>query len=429
MPDPESKDGMALDTEDLTITVESSAAWARRLRITVPASRIAKERQNAVARIAKQARLPGFRKGKVPASVVQKRFGAAIEQETLERVMGDAYREAIQRENLQPITDGSIDNVQYESGTDLTFDVGFEVRPQVELERLGGFTIRRPPTLVEDEQVDRVLDRLRDEHATWSHVTDEAPAVGDQVGVEITPLDDTVETAPTARRYDIVLGEGHAVPAIEEVIRTLKPGEENEFTVDLPESADDPESPVRPHRVRIRLEELKRAEKPDLDDAFAQAMGEFESVDALRARIREDLGREAEREGERAVRHQLIAHLLDANPVDTPESMVGEYLRRIVPDREDADPARLAEIRDSARPAAEFGIRRMLVIERVAEMESLTVSGAELDARVADIAERMGRPAAELKATLHKNGRLAELAQEMLEEKVFDYLKSLSTIE
>lgn len=420
---------MATDTEELKITVEDAAAWSKRLRITVPAARIAKERQQAVARIAKQARLPGFRKGKVPASVVQKRFGAAIEQETLEKVMGEAYREAIRRENLRPITDGSIDNIQYESGADLTFDVGFEVRPEVELGRLGGFAVRRPPAEVDAAQVDRVLDRLRDEHATWSPVSEGQPLVGDMVAVRITPLDDAVETEPKPRRYEIVLGEGHAVPAVEDVIRTLQPGQENEFTVDLPENAEDPASELKPHRMRVHLEEVKRAERPELDDGFAQSLGDFESLEALRSRIREDLEKEAEREAERAVRHQLMAHILDANPFEAAESMVAEYLRRIAPDREDADPARLEEIRQSARPAAEFGIRRMMVIERVAEMEALTVTEEEMEARVGEIAERLGRPAAEVKGSLRKNGRLAELAHEMLEEKVFEYLKSLSTIE
>ncbi len=419
---------MALEIEELKVTVESPTAWGRRLRITVPAEQVARERKQAVARLAQKVRLPGFRKGKIPAHVVEKRFGAAVEQETLERVMGEAYREILRKEGFEPITDGSIGNVQYESGADLTFDVGFEVRPAIELNRLGGFTVRRPPVTIQEGQIDQVLERLRDEHAVWQPVEDEVPMTGDRAAVEITPLDDSIGTREP-RRYELVLGEGQALPAIEDVIRTLRPGQENDFTVDLPENSDDPNSPLEPHPIHVRLLEVKRPDKPPLDDAFAASVGDFADLGTLQERIREDLGKEAEREAERAVRHQLVASILEANPFEVPTSMVDGYLRQIVPDREGADEQRLAEARESVRQGAEFAIRRMLVIDRVADMESLRAVEAELDEKVSEIAGRLNRSTQDVKAQLRKNGRLADLAQELTEDKVFAYLKSLSTIE
>jgi len=415
-----------LEIEELKVTVESPAAWARRIRITVPAEQLARERKEAAVRLAKKARLPGFRQGKVPPRLMEKRFGAAIEQETLERVMGEAYRQVIRKEGLKPITDGSIDNVQYQSGEDLTFDVGFEVRPQVELNRLGGFIVRRPSIEVDDAQVDRVLEGLRDQNAVWRPIEERPPQNGDMVAVEITPLD---EEAGRPRRYEVVLGEGQAAAAIEEVIRTLLPGEENDFTVQLAEHAQEPAGASKAHAVHLKLLEAKQAEKPVLDDAFARSLGEFEDLGVLRTRIREDLVHEAEHEGERALRHQLASFIVEANPLDVPSSMVNESLRRLVPEREGADPQQVAEARERVRPAAESAIRRMLIVEKVAEIESLAVTEAELDARVAQIAERAGRSAVEVKGLLRKDGRLAELAQEITEDKVFGYLKSLSTIE
>ena len=419
---------MALEIDELTVTMESPATWARKLRITVPAAQVARERRQAVARIAQKVRLPGFRKGKVPSSVVEKRFGAAVDQETLERVMGEAYRQILRRENLRPITDGSIHNVQYESGEDLTFDVGFEVRPDVELSRIGGFTVKRPPADVDDAQLDRVLDRLREENAQWDPFDDASPVNGDLVAVEITPLDDAAGPDAKPRRYELVLGEGQAVESIEDVIRTLKPGEENDFTVSLPENADDETSPEKPHSIHMKLLEARHPRKPELDDAFAQSLGEFPDLATLRERVREDLGREAEREAERAVRQQILSHVIDANPFEVPESMTHQYLHQMVPDREGQE-QQVAEARASVRQPAENAIRRMLVIEKVAEMESLTVSEAEVEARIVEMAERAGRDPQELKAVLRKNNRLPDLVHEMTEDKVLEYLKSLSTIE
>jgi trigger factor len=412
--------------------MDKPGAWARRLTITVPAERIATERRDAIQRLSKQARLPGFRKGKVPATVMEKRFGQAIEQETLEKVISSAYREALDREQLQPITQGSIENVEYETGTDLRFDVAFEVRPEIELDRLGGFAVMRETATIDDAQVDQVLQRLREEQATFTARETGTPVVGDQVVVEITPLDEAfAEAAPPAqpRRYDITIGEGHALPPIEDAIRTLTPGGEAEFTVDLPENSEDPASGSKPHRLHIRLAEVKEPTYPALDDEFAKSVGAFESLDDLRGRVKEDLETEAGRDAERRVRMTLLSQVIEANPFDVPRSMVQQYLEAMVPTREGMDPERVAAVREQAYPEAEEALRRMLVIERIAEMESLSATGDEVEAKVEELASRINRPVPEVRTQLRKGNRLSEIEREITEEKVFDYLKSLSTIE
>lgn len=420
---------MAVDAVDLKVSLEKPGAWSRRLTITVAADRVERERRNTLQRLSNKVRLPGFRKGKVPASVMQKRFGTAIEQETLEKVMGEAYREAIQQEGLSPITQGSIDRVDYTAGTDLTFDVGFDVRPEIELARIGGFRVRREVHPVTETQVDDVLQRLREEHAIWQPAEGQTPVAGDAVVVEITPLDDSAGTSQQPRSYELVLGEGQAVAAIEDVIRTLTAGTDGEFTVELPETSADPTSATKPHRIRVALREVKRPELPVADDEFARSLGDFDSLDVLRERIRADLGREAENDAERQLRGQLLAEIVAANPFDVPDSMTQEYLTRVLPDREGVAAERLDEMRQATRPAAESAIRRMLVIERVAEMESMHARPEEVDARVAAIGERVGRSQAEVRSQLQKSGRLHELEEEITEDRVFDYLKSLSTID
>jgi trigger factor len=418
---------MALDATELRITVEEPAAWARRLRITVPASQIERERRHAAQRLSQRVRLPGFRKGRIPQEVMEKRFGPVIEQETIERLMGEAYRAAVQQEGFQPITEAEIANITYQAGTDLTFDVGFEIRPQIDLARVGGFTVQRPTAEITETEIDQVLERLREQHAVWSPLADEPPAAGDMVTVEITSQE--ADGSGTTRRYEIVLGEGQAAPAVEDVVRSLRPGEEGDFTVALPEDVNDPTGATKDHPIHVRMTEAKRAERPTLDDALAQTVGDFDGLDTLRARVRQDLEQEAARESERAVRGQLVSRIIEANPFEVPASMVNEYLKRLIPDREDVDAGRLQEVRESTRAAAEFGLRRMLVVDRVAEMESLTATEAEIGERLAAIAERLGRPESEVRAQLRKGGRLAELAHEITENKVFEYLKPLSTID
>jgi trigger factor len=421
---------MATEAAEFSVSVEKPAAWSRRLTITVPAERIARERKDAVQRLARRVRLPGFRQGRVPAAVMEKRFGPAIEQEAVEKVIGDAYRQALESEGLQPITQASIDDIEYEPGTDLRFKVELEVRPEVELERVGGFTVVREQPAIADAQVDDVLQRLREEHAVWKVKEGEAPVAGDMATVEITPLDEATSAEPREpRRYQIVIGEGQALPAVEDAIRTLKGGEEGDFEVELPENAEDPAGPVRPHRMHIRVLDVKAPELPEPTDEFAAALGEFGSLEELRSRIRADLENEASREAERGVRTQLMEQVLQHNPFEVPGSMVRGYLERVMPAREGADAERVEEARMQMWPAAEQALKRMLVMERVAEMEALRATPAELDERIDQLVERLGRPRGEVLGQLRKSGRLDELEQEITEDKVFDYLKSLSDVQ
>jgi trigger factor len=421
---------MATEAAELKVSVEKPAAWSRRLTITVPAERIARERKDAVQRLAKRVRLPGFRQGRIPAAVMERKFGPAIEQEAIEKVIGDAYRQVLEDEKLQPITQGSIDDIEYEPGTDLTFKVELEVRPEVELERVGGFAVVREQAPVEDAQVAEVLQRLREENAVWLAKDGETPVSGDMATVEITPLDDATGAEPSKpRSYQVVIGEGHALPAVEDAIRTLRSGETGEFDVELPANSDEPDGGTKSHRMRIHVVEVKAPQLPELDDEFAKGLGDFDELATLRSRIRDDLEKEAGREAERGVRMQLMQQVIDHNPFEVPASMVRNYLERVMPVREGADTERVEEARQQMWPAAEHALKRMLIVERLAEMEALHATPAELEARIEQMAERLGRPRGEVMGQLRKSGRLDELEQEITEEKVFGYLKSLSDVQ
>src|SRR5687768_4947207 len=340
---------------ELQVEIHNHGSWGRHLTITVPADRLEAERQSAAKRLAQKVRLPGFRKGKVPAQVLEKKFGGAVEQEMLEKVMGAAYREVIEREGLQPISQAEIENVDYKPGHDLKFDVHFEIRPEIELNRLGGFRVKRPTVDVGTEQIDRVIQRLREEHATWQPIeAGQAIVNGDMAVIEITSLEG--EAANQPRRYQIFLGQEQVRPQIEEVVRTMSPGEASEHTVELPEGDD--EANTKPHRMRINVIEAKRPEYPELNDEFATTLGSFDSVATLRDRVRDDLEKEATTEAERTVRQGLLSQIIEANPFDVPDSMTNQYLDQLIRPRKGEDASRLEEMKRGAYPAAQQALRR-----------------------------------------------------------------------
>jgi trigger factor len=226
----------------------------------------------------------------------------------------------------------------------------------------------------------------------------------------------------------IVLGEGHAVPTLEEKVMTLLPGETADAEVKYPDDHPDEAKRGTARQVRVTLQEVKRKELPPLEDAFAREVGEFESLEALRAAIREDLVKEATRDADRQVRADLLQQLAQANNVEAPASMVERFTQAYARAYEIPE-ARLEGFRTEFRPVAEAQVRRDLILDTVAEAHQLRATEADLDQRVATLAEARQTSPAQLYTSLQKADRLGELERSITEEKIFNFLLSQSTVE
>ncbi len=415
---------MSLQEAALDIDVQEMEAWRRRLTVTVPAGAVNGERAQALKRLSGRLKLPGFRKGKVPKGVVEKRFGPAVEQEVLDRVIRAAYQEAISRQELTPISEGEIEDLTYEPGQDLAFSISFDVRPEVELGRTGGFVVEKPRAEVSEEEFDAVIARLRQQQGAWVPAEGH-PENGDLVHVTVTNLGDE---QPEGRPYEFVLGAGDAIAEVEDAIRTLNPGDEGEFSIKLPEGSPAEDQATGEERLSIKVDSRKVLELPELNDEFAQSLGDFEDLETLLARVREDLEKEAEQRSENQLRGNLLNQLVEANGFEVPGSMVERYLDSSLGAPEDADPERLAEVKAQLRPEAERSVKRILALERLAEVEGLTATEEEIDTRVEEIAENSGTSPAEVYGKLQKAGRIEQLEREITEQKVFEFLKGQSEI-
>jgi trigger factor len=316
--------------------------------------------------------------------------------------------------------------------------VEVEVRPEIELARLSGFTATRMPVSVGEDEVDSVLERLRDERGSWEPVEEgQRPDYGDQVLVEIVARDEETGTEEEARTYRIVIGEGQAIPDVEAAILTLASGETGDFKVAFPEDFPDEARRGRDQQLRITLTEANRKVLPEVDDAFAAAVGDFDSIAALRERILADLREDAEQRSEGEVRRQLVDQVIEANPFDPPPSMLERYLEYMLgedpddPKKKDRSPEeqdRFLQLREGLRPQAEWGLKRTLIVERIAEQEGLRASQDEIDERVDALASKHERSPSEVWIQLEKSGQLEVLEREITEEKVFEFLKSQNTV-
>jgi len=419
---------MAIDPSALRIELEEQEAWQRRLTVTVPAETVLTERNQIVQKLGGRLKLPGFRKGKIPTNVVEQRFGAAVNQDLLDKVIGEAYRMALHTQELEPISEGQVEDVKYQPEEDLTFSISFDIHPVFELGRLGEFTVQRPKLGVAEEDVNRVLERLQDQNGVWKPMEEGAAEDGNLATLDIQRLVDG-EPEGEARPYEIVLGAGEAIPGIEDAVRTLALGATGDFTVTFPEDFADESRRGQEENLRITLQSRKLKELPELTDEFAASMGDFPDLATLTARIREDLEKEAENQVESTVRGQLMEHILEANPFEVPRSMADRYMDSVLGDTSKLQPEMVAQTKESLRPEAEKAVKRVLLIERIAELQGLRGTEDEVDDRVQEIAKANDLQPGQVYSNLQKAGRLEGLEREITETKVWDFLKEQSTIE
>lgn len=410
---------------DITVTKTAEDPASKALQITVPVDRVRAAEGKAVRYYSTRARLPGFRQGKAPEAVVRKRFHEEIRQLVIQEVIREGWDAAKAQEELKPITDPSVRNLKFEDGQPVEFELVVEIKPSITLSRTGGFTLTRAVDPVRDEQVTEQLERIREQKAAWIPVDEAQPAPGQMVTGEVAAIEGDIVHA--GKPFSMVLGSGQAIPALEEQIMALKPGETRDADVRFPDDYPDESRRGQTRSVRITLSEVKRQELPPLDDSLAREVGDYDTLDALKEAIRADLGREAERGADAKLREELVHLLAEANNVDTPPSLVDRALHAFMHAYE-IPHEQHATFAGQFRPIAVQQVRRDLVLSAVAEQQALRATEAEVDERVSRIAEVRKVSPADVYKQLQEGGRLAELERSVTEEKVFAWLLGQSTV-
>jgi len=404
---------------NIEITPKKTDGLDRMIEVRVPVETVRDAEDKAARRYATNVRLPGFRPGKAPPAIVKKRFKDAIRQQVIETLVQEAFQEVMDREKLKVASQPHVHDLKFEEGQPLSFELHLEIRPDVELTRVQGFRVTRTQPTVSDDTVREQVEQMRDQKATWMPVEDK-PLPGDMVRVQLATAEESGEF-PEPREYPLVLGSAQAIPGVEELIMEIKPGETAERSVRWPDDFPDEAQRGKAKPVRVHLLDVKRKSLPPLDDAFAREVGDFESLAALNTTVRKDLEENASREADASVRQQLVDQIGAANHFDVPASWVNQlidgYLQAYQIPEEDRD-----RFRTEFRPVAERQVRRDLIIETIAERESLKATEADIDDRVSDVATKRGADPGQVYASLQKAGRLREMEQSITEDKVFKWL-------
>jgi trigger factor len=412
------------------------------LEIEVPAEDVERA-YGAVARaFAKRAALPGFRRGHVPESLVQQRFAGEIREEVLERLLPAALSSAIEEKNLAVIGHPRVENLEWSPPGPIRFSARLDLKPAVDPGEYRGIAVE--DTIVEpsDDEVSKVLDRIRDSHAEFHPIEGRRAAEGDYAVADIAgrfvEILEPGQNPRTFRDEKLTLEIGHpdSMAEINEALSGALPGETRTFRKNFPE--DFPNEDFRGKTVdyEVTLAALKEKRLPTFDDDFARAVVQAESAESLREKIRSNLRQEKEAVRRRKFRHLILEAILSKTNVPAPEVLVEsevgaalrDYARYLAANGLDPNQANWEKIKEDARPGAERRVREYLVLDAVARREGLTVTDTELDAEVRRAAARRGIETSDLRERLAKNDGLEALRDEMRLSRALDLLISTARV-
>ena len=398
----------------------------------------------------KAARIPGFRPGKVPAKVVRQRFRDQILHDVAHGLIPRAVDEALRERGVEPVDTPDIRDVVVEEGQPLKFTAIFDTVPPIDPGDYAAISLQRAAPKVEETAVDDALAGLRERSARYEPVEGRGIEQGDSVLMDLvrTASGDHSSDDPTEYHHGpksdnhqnvtVDIGGTANPPGFDEELAGLTPGTEKSFDITYPADYTIKELAGTTVKYDVTVKAIRKRIVPDLDDELAKDLGDFASLDALRARVREDLEHEAKHESDRELRSALMKQLAARVTFEVPQALlereidrrVEEFVRRLIDQQIDPMKTNInwEDFRERQKEAAAEAVRGALVLDEVARREEIAVTHDEIEAEIARYAERSGRTPAAVRARLEKEGGIGRLYAGLRRERAIDFLLSRATI-
>lgn len=369
------------------------------LEIELPSERLDTAIGHAVRALARRTRVPGFRPGKAPRPVLERHLGpGVVVDEAVDHLVQDAYREAIVSEDILPLTNADVEIVQAEEGKPVIFKATVQVRPEVTLGDYAGFPFAPDIDVIDDARVDQVVEQLRDQHATLAAVEDRGAQDGDYAVIAFSGTRDGVPfEGGESERMPIILGQERLIPGFETNLVGARVGDTVEFDITFPEDYGEPSLAGQVAHFSVTVRELREKVLPDVDEDFLASLGEFTSLEALKADVRRRLEANALDRARHGFSDRIIQYAVDNATVDLPDVLIDrevevmhDEFRATLARQGITEEAYLKAVEKSGddlhaefRPDAERRVKTLLVLSKVADVEGTTVPEADIDAEVA----------------------------------------------
>ena len=401
------------------------------IEITVPVDEITRETDRVVANIQQKARLPGFRPGKAPASLIRSKFASQVRNDVLESLLPKFIKQKVDEEQLQLVGRPTVKDVHFHEGEPLRFKAEFEVAPEIDLGEYRGVTVHYSEPQVSDEDIAKRLEEIREQKAQFVNVEPRPAADGDYA---VVSLDSLSGAEPPIHQDEMVLhvGDKDTLPEFSEALRGMSPEEEKEFATTYPEDYGQERLAGKTIRFRMNLKTIRTKELPELNDEFAQDLGDYRTLDDLREAVRKAIFHEREYNAQIHAKEELVDRLIETHQFPVPEAYVDRQIEAQIEQQfhelaeRGVDPAKLkvdwSKLKEHNRPKALREVKASLLVDKVAEREGIHATNDEVDREVQRIAKQEREPVAATRKKLEKEGILGRIAYRIRTEKTLNLL-------
>ncbi|MBI5604074.1 MAG: trigger factor [Deltaproteobacteria bacterium] len=426
----------------MKVQVEEISPIKKKLTVEVEADQTKMEWESVAKTFNKKAKLKGFRPGKIPVTVLAKFYGPQIEEETVSRIINRTYPEALKETGVMPVDLPKLDYPAVDKEAPFIYLATIEIKPEIPISEYRGLELKKTLVLITDEDVEKRLEAIRMSHGELVALQEERPLKkGDFAVIDYQSfLDGNEMPGGSAQNYDLEVGADYFNPEFEKELVGMQKGDTKEFDIDFPEDFGNTALAGKTVHYKVLLQAIKERHLPEMDDAFVHNLGnELSSLEDLRKKIREDLEKEENRKGDLKLKEDLVDSLLSKTDFEVPEALVNREIQQMMMrieqdlsrqglswEKAGLEPARLME---RFRPPAQKMARKKLILEKIAQLESLSVSQEEIEAELGRIAANVNQSVNLVREIYNKNNLLPDMSQQLLEEKTLNFLQEHATIQ
>ena len=413
---------------------ETSSHTKREIQVEVPAEEVTRETETLIQKYQKLARLPGFRRGHVPASVIRQRFKEDIKSEVVDALVPRYFRRETDRQGLIPVSQPRVTDLHIHEGEPLRFKASFEVLPEIKVEGYKELRADKPAIVVTDDEVEQALKSLQEQHATFTSVEGSQLADGDfaQVSLDGKPKDGDGKPVHMDDILVEIAGK-NTMPEFTENLRGASAGDERTFDVLYPQDFSDPRLAGKTLTYSVKIHAIKQKSLPELNEQFAKELGNYSDLTEVRQKIREGMETDRKREAERQAKDKLVAELIKRNEFEVPEALVERQvdirlergLRALAAQGMKPEAMKrmdLNRVRVDQREPAVQEVKASLLLDKIAQEENIQVNDAEIDREVEALAKQSKQTPEAIRARLTRDGALDRIRNRIRNDKTLDFL-------
>jgi trigger factor len=427
------------------VSATKDSTTKREIQVEIPVADVNRQTDALIQKYQKVARIPGFRRGHVPASIIRQRFSEEIKTDMVEALIPRFFRQEAERLSLHPVSQPRVTDLHLHDGEPLRFKAAFEVLPEIKLEGYKELRAEKPEIAVSEADVEQALGDVRERHATFNPIEGRTLADGDFAQVS---LDGHPKTGSESKSGESKSDEGQPVhmdevlveiagqntmPEFTENLRGTSAGEERTFDVNYPQDTEDKRLAGKTFTYVVKVQAIKQKSLPEINDEFAKTLGEFQTIDDVRKTIREQMEAERKHQAEHDAKEKLVRELIQRNDFEVPDSLIDQQidirlergLRALAAQGLSAEQMKkmdMNRLRGGQREQAIHDVKAALLLERVADEENVQVSDDELNQELEALAKQSKQTSEAVRARLTRDGALDRIRTRIRNEKTLDFL-------